>query len=95
MTKGKSFEDFRTIYDRKTNAKKRIDAGLEELGDSWEYIGEFLKRIRLATTQWGLYRVPYLEHLVDAPRTDRHGGIKVVIAGTKAYAAKLRAQLKG
>lgn len=95
MTKGKTLDEFRTMYDRDANAKKRIDAGLIELGESWEYIGEFLKRIGFATSQWGKYRTSYLDHLVEAPRMDRHGGIKIVIAGTKRFAAKLRTQPTG
>lgn len=94
MPTGKSLDDFRIAHDHEAALRKRIDAGLMELADSWEYIGEFLRRIHASTTQWGQQKTFYEKYIVGVPRQDRHGGTKWAIAGTPAFAAKMRAQIK-
>jgi hypothetical protein len=90
--KGKDLEAFRAAHDRDFIVPERIKAGLAALGDSWEYEGEFTRRCGIASQELPKYRDTFKEYWIETPRPSG-GSAKRVWAGTKAFAAKLRASL--
>lgn len=91
-TKGKDLEAFRAVHDKSYLVPKRIVAGLAELGESWEYEAEFIRRCQLSTTDFATYREPFLEHSVDTASMNGLRG-KRVWCGTKKFAAQLREKI--
>ena len=53
---GRSLTDFRKAYDKDTIIPSKIKAGLTELGQSWEYESEFVKRCGISFNDMGNYR---------------------------------------
>jgi hypothetical protein len=92
-TKGKDLDAFRASHDRSFIIPKRIRDGLADLGDSWEYEGEFLKRCKISTHEFGTYRDQFKDFYVETPTGGSRDNGKRVWAGTKGFAAKLRAQI--
>lgn len=96
MTKGKTLDDFRASHDRDFMLKTKIENALIALGESWEYEADFLRRSGLSGKDWAARRDKYIDRIVDVKSgfgAQSDGGKRRVIAGTKAFAAKLRAQL--
>lgn len=87
--KGHSLEMFRKTYDKKTVIPAKIKAGLAQLGESWEYEGDFVKRCGISVTEFSQYREPFAHHCVELPR---RGGLqsKRAWCGSTGFANKLR-----
>lgn len=83
---GRSVEDFRKAHDRNYIIPAKITAGLEQLGDSWCYEGEFLKLSGLSTTDLALFREQFEAHWVVADKSSK----KRVWCGTVKLAGELR-----
>lgn len=85
-TSGKDLIAFRAAHDKSFIVPAKIRAGLESLGESWEYEAEFLRRCGLSTTDFSIYRDEFSEFWVQT------GGKspKRVWAGTAKFAATLR-----
>jgi hypothetical protein len=84
--KGKDLEAFRMAHDKSYLIPRKIKAALEQLGDSWEYEAEFIRRAGVCQTDFAAYRDEFMEFCVPV------GGknAKRVWAGTKKFAAQLR-----
>lgn len=82
---GKSLSAFRREYDKDTIIPEKVRAGLKELGASWEYESEFVRRIGVSFADLGNYRDEFAEFVVFVRRDNKR-----VWAGTKAFAAQLR-----
>jgi hypothetical protein len=84
--KGKDIDAFRAAHDRSYIVPKRIREALADLGDSWEYEVDFIKRCQLDNTSFAAYRDQFKDFYVET------GGkrSKRAWAGTKAFATKLR-----
>jgi hypothetical protein len=91
--KGKDLESFRSAHDRSYIVPKKIQAGLEALGESWEYEAEFIRRCGLSTGDFAVYRDKFQDFSVETASVNGNRG-KRVWAGTKAFASKLRAQIQ-
>lgn len=85
-TVGKDVQAFRELHDKSYIIPKKIKDGLAALGDSWEYEGDFMRRIGVSQTDFAAYRDEFMEFYVVL------GGknTKRVWAGTKSFATKLR-----
>lgn len=97
MPKGKTFEDFQKTHDRKFIVARRVQDGLKSLGNSWEYETDFIRRCRVRHSEWGSISESIKEHFVTVPGgggPGNSGHKKRVVAGTKVFAGKLRAQLE-
>jgi hypothetical protein len=92
-TKGKDLEAFRALHDKSYLVPKRITDGLAELGESWEYEAEFIRRCQLSTTDFANYRDPFLDFAIETGSSGGNRG-KRVWCGTKKFAAQLREKVK-
>jgi hypothetical protein len=90
--RGRNLEAFRENHDRAFIVPKRIRDGLESLGDSWEYEAEFIRRCGVATHEFSTYRDLFADFCIETPSVNG-GRPKRVYAGTRTFAAKLRAAL--
>ena len=93
-TKGRTLEAFKMAHDKSVLVPAKIKTGLAELGDSWEYEVEFIRRCGLSTGDFAAYRAPFLEHSVEIKASTNRGGTKRVWAGSKAFAARLRERIE-
>ena len=90
---GKDLAAFRAAHDKSFIIPKRIRDALEALGDSWEYEGEFIRRCGVSPLDFSTYRDQFQDFYVDtSTQRDR---AKRVWAGSKVFAAKMRAALNG
>jgi hypothetical protein len=90
MAKGRTLDEFCNNHDKKTLVPRRIKTALEQLGDSWEYEKEFIKRCQISQTEMGQFREGFNEHVVElGGRNSRR-----VWAGTVKFAKKLRERLQ-
>jgi hypothetical protein len=55
-TAGRSLTEFKNVYDKDTIVPAKIKEGLADLGQSWEYEVEFVKRCGLSFNDIGNYR---------------------------------------
>jgi hypothetical protein len=83
---------FRASHDKSFIIPARIKAGLEQLGESWEYEAEFIRRCQLSTGDFARFREDFLDFSVETGTLNGNRG-KRVWAGSKAFAAKLREQM--
>lgn len=90
---GKDLDAFRAAHDKAFIVPKRIKDALAELGDSWEYEGEFIRRCGVSTADFAAHREPFMaDFTVETASAGGNRG-KRVWAGTKAFAAKIRERL--
>lgn len=89
MSKGRTIEQFSDAHDRSVMIPKKIREGLKQLGDSWEYEAEFLKRCKLPLNGISAYRDQFKDHVVEVA-ADR----KRIWAGTVKFATKLRERVQ-
>lgn len=87
---GKTLSDFRSTHDSTHRVRAAIIKGLRELGPSWEYEGEFMKRCGLGSIQFGAYRDEFMAAHVVVPPGRKGTRQKRVWCGTAAFATKLR-----
>lgn len=85
-TVGKDMQAFRELHDKSYIIPKKIKEGLAVLGDSWEYEGDFMRRIGVSQTDFAAHRDDFMEFYV----TTGGKNSKRIWAGTKAFAAKIR-----
>lgn len=85
---GKDVEAFRQVHDKAYRIPKIVKAALDELGESWEYEGEFLKRSGVSVTDMATFRDQFADHWFEARTTNRNS--KRVWCGTVKLANKLR-----
>lgn len=98
MPKGKTLEQFRAVHDRTQVLKARAAAALKALGDSWEYEADFIRRAGVAMSEWGAIRENYMAHIVLVKASfgrGSNGNARRVIAGTPAFAKKLKESING
>lgn len=88
-TGGKSLEAFRAAHDRDYIIPARIKESLNELGESWEYEADFIRRCGVSQIDFAAYRDQFTDFFINTDGSHRNRG-KRVWAGTKAFAAKLR-----
>lgn len=88
--KGKDLQAFRSLHDKSYVVPQKINAALVELGDSWEYEAEFMKRCQISSTDLARYREQFEEFFLEARGINK--GVKRVWCGTKKFATKLREQ---
>lgn len=88
---GRSFEDFRSAFDRSTIVPGRIKSALAELGSNWEREIEFSKLAGVSIADLAAFRAAFEEHIVVLNR-EHHG--KRVWVGNKNVAAKMREMLR-
>lgn len=86
---GKTLADFRAAHDKNYIVPKKIQEGLDRLGDSWEYEVDFIRSCGLPIQDFANFRDQFEEYCVVVNSTDR-ARAKRVYAGTKALAAKMR-----
>jgi len=87
---GRPPEDFQKEHDQSYIVPARIREGLAELGDTWEYEADFMKRIGCNAPMVTPYRDQFAEFIVDIkPRAGRSHS-KRAWAGSKKLADKLR-----
>ena len=86
--KGKDLSSFRAIHDKAFRIPLIIKNALKDLGDSWEYEGEFLKRSGISTTDMAVYRDQFTPHWFEVRANNRN--VKRIWCGTAKYAAKLQ-----
>jgi hypothetical protein len=97
MAKGKDLDAFRQTYDRIAVIEQRIKRALAELGDSWEYEADFMKRAGIASVDWANRRSDYTAYVVLVKGNHgrgANGNTRRVIAGTAKFAEKLRAAIQ-
>lgn len=87
--KGKDLEAYRAAHDRAYIIPRKIKAGLADLGDSWEYEADFIRRCGLSQVDFAQYRDQFAEFFVETRAGSSSRG-KRVWAGTKAFAARIR-----
>jgi hypothetical protein len=80
---------FRASHDKSFIVPKRIREALEQLGDSWEYEAEFMKRCGLGQVDFSAYREQFKDYFVQTTGKNP----KRVWAGTKQFAKKLQERL--
>jgi hypothetical protein len=85
---GKDIDSFRQLHDKNFKVPRQIKAALAELGDAWEYEGEFIKRCGVSVTDFAHFRDQFSDHWLEAKTTSRN--TKRVWCGTKKFADKLR-----
>lgn len=92
-SKGKDLDAFRSAHDKSFIVPKKIQEGLDALGESWEYEVEFLRRCNTSTTDLAAYRGQFAGYYVEVPLPGRAASNKRVWAGSKKFAAALRAKM--
>lgn len=85
---GKDVEVFRQIHDKAYRVPKVVKAALDELGESWEYEAEFLKRSGISVADLAVFRDQFSQHWFEAKTANRN--TKRVWCGTVKLANKLR-----
>lgn len=85
---GKDVDSFRKLHDKNFKVPRQIKAALDELGDAWEYEGEFMKRAGVSQTDFALFRDQFPDHWFEVRTQNRNG--KRVWCGTVKFANKLR-----
>lgn len=89
--KGKTLNEFADLHDKGTIVPKRIRTALVQLGDSWEYEGDLIKRAGLSQTDFSRFREQFAaDHSVELGGRNP----KRAWAGTKAFATKMREKLQ-
>lgn len=89
--KGRSLSDFRSSHDRAFIIPQKIKKALEALGASWQYEAEFCKLAELTPVELSPFRDQYADHIVEVRQEGRR---RMVWAGTKDFAAKLREMVR-
>ena len=87
--RGRSLDEFRAAHDKSFIVPKRIRDALNQLGDSWEYEIEFLRRCNLGTNELAEYRDQFeADHVVLV--SSRSHSTKRIWVGSKELAETLR-----
>ena len=89
-TPGRTIDDFQKEHDQSYIVPARINAGLAELGDTWEYEIDFQKRIGCNANMLSRYRDQFADYIVDVQRRPGRSHSTRAWAGTKKTADKLR-----
>lgn len=90
-SKGRTLTDFRGAHDKAYIIPQRIRKALSDLGESWVYESEFTALAQLTPVDLHAFRDEFQEHVVEV----RHDGRRrVVWAGTKGFATRLREMVR-
>jgi hypothetical protein len=81
---GRGLVEFRSTHDKSFIVPQKIKAGLQKLGEGWEYEMAFAKIAGVSLGDLSAFRSLFDEHIVIVDRTKR------AWAGTKAFAEKMR-----
>lgn len=79
---------FRQVYDKSLIIPAKIEAALAALGDDWELEGAFVKRVGVATSEFGKYRDQFADYFLEVRQMGK--GPSRVWCGTKEFAEKCR-----
>lgn len=85
---GKDVETFRQLHDKNFKIPKKIKDALAELGESWEYEADFIKRCSVSNTDFAMFRDNFTEYWLEAKSDNRNP--KRVWCGSVKLANKLR-----
>lgn len=85
---GKDVEAFRQLHDKNFRIPKIIKDALVDLGDSWEYEAEFMKRSGISSTDVATFRDQFADHWFEVRTHTRNS--KRVWCGTVKLANKLK-----
>lgn len=85
---GKDVESFRQLHDKSYRIPKVIKDALADLGDSWEYEAEFMKRSGVSAIDIATFRDQFADNWFEVRTTTRN--TKRVWCGTPKLANKLR-----
>lgn len=85
---GKDVESFRKLHDKSYRIPRIIKEALADLGESWEYEGEFMKRAAISTTDIAMFRDQFADHWFEVRTNTRN--TKRVWCGTVKLSGKLR-----
>ena len=85
---GRSLASFRQTYHKDTIVPGKIKSALADLGASWEYESEFVKRAGVSFADLGLYRDAFADFVIQVKQDGKR-----VWAGTKRFAAQLKEML--
>jgi hypothetical protein len=83
---GRTLEDFKKAYDKNTYIPEKITSALKELGDSWEYESDFVRRSGVNYSDLGNFREMFSANVVYV----KSNGGKRIWCGTDSFAQKLR-----
>jgi len=84
-TSGRSLKDFKQTYDKNTVVPQKIKKALKELGASWEYEAEFIKRAGVNYTDMNTFREMFGDNVVYVKKDN-----KKIWCGTVAFANQLK-----
>ena len=87
-TSGKDIESFRKLHDKSYRIPRLIKESLADLGESWEYEAEFLKRSGISTLDLATFRDQFADHWFEVRAGNRNS--KRVWCGTVKFAIKLK-----
>ncbi len=85
---GKDVESFRQLHDKSYRVPRIIKESLADLGDSWEYEADFIKRSGVSALDLSTFREQFSDHWIEVRTGGRNS--KRVWCGTVKFANKLR-----
>ena len=83
--KGRNLIDFKSKYDKNTYIPAKIEAGLKDLGNHWEYENEFVQRSGVSYMDLNTFRGAFSDYFVLLKKDG-----KKIWCGTKEIAIKIR-----
>lgn len=87
---GRAPDEFQKEHDQSYIVPARIREGLGELGDSWEYEADFMKRIACNANMLSKYREQFADFIIDVQRRPGRSHSTRAWCGTAKLATKLR-----
>jgi len=85
---GKDIGSFRELHDKAYRVPAAIKKALAELGEGWEYEGEFLKRSGVSPIDLTTFREQFEDFWFEVRTSNRN--VKRIWCGTKKFADKLK-----
>lgn len=82
---GRSLADWKATYDKDTIVPSKVRAALKELGQSWEYESEFVRRAGVSYADLNGYRDAFADYIVTIRAESKR-----VWAGSVEFAQALR-----
>ena len=85
---GKDVESFRQLHDKSYRIPRIVKDALADLGESWEYEVDFIKRSGVSALDLATFRDQFADHWIEVRTGGRNS--KRVWCGTVKFANKLR-----